>query len=253
MVDSPSGIGANEAFDKSLDDDQPSSKPQGWLKWLSRGMLGAEGTYDSSQFFGVVSDEIIKDIYEATKFHTTPSPILDTARSDGIIMSSIKFSIHQISAMLRNRKFHRAIDELTFEGIFVECMIWEESTIVIASVNDVESKEHFHEVRKPSLNIHTYIPKANSEGELQVKVLLEPIEVTCDLTFFFNIMELHTVLSSFESHEERVLKSLNGITNVKSRIISKAEYILSSRVRTMWDISLINVKITIPWENGMSE
>nr|GFA67121.1 hypothetical protein CTI12_AA126500 [Tanacetum cinerariifolium] len=66
-------------------------------------------------------------------------------------------------------------------------------------------------------------------------------------------MELHTVLSSFESHEERVLKSLNGITNVKSRLISKAEYILSIRARMMWDISLINVKITIPWENGMSE
>lgn len=59
-MDSPSGIGANEAFDKSLDDDQPSTKPQGWLKWLSRGMLGAGGTDDSSQFSGVVSDEVIK-------------------------------------------------------------------------------------------------------------------------------------------------------------------------------------------------
>ncbi|GJY23424.1 putative reverse transcriptase domain-containing protein [Tanacetum coccineum] len=70
----------------------------------------------------------------------------------------------------------------------IYCMIWEESAIVTASVNAVEminplnehaiilvkkvgSEEHFHEVRKPSLNIHTYIPKANSEGELQVKVL----------------------------------------------------------------------------------
>ncbi|GJX65986.1 hypothetical protein Tco_0300329 [Tanacetum coccineum] len=111
------------------------------------------------------------------------------------------------------KMIHRAIAELTFEGIFMECMIWEESAVVTASVNvveminplnehaiilvkKVESEEHFHEVRKPSLNIHTYIPKANSEGEL---------------------------------------------------------YILSSRARTMWDISLINVKITIPWENGMSE
>ncbi|GJZ15508.1 hypothetical protein Tco_0551185 [Tanacetum coccineum] len=121
--------------------------------------------------------------------------------------------------------FYRAIAELTFEGIFVECMIWEESAIVTASVNaiemisplnehaiilvkKVESEEHFHEVRKPSLNIHTYIPKANSEGELQVKILL--------------------------TYENPI-------------------YILSSRARTMWDISLINVKITIPWENGMSE
>ncbi|GJW07116.1 alpha,alpha-trehalose-phosphate synthase [UDP-forming] 1 [Tanacetum coccineum] len=78
----------------------------------------------------------------------------------------------------------------------------------IILVKKVESEEHFHEVRKPSLNIHTYIPKANSEGELQVKILL--------------------------TYENPI-------------------YILSSRARTMWDISLINVKITIPWENGMSE
>nr|GFA91487.1 vacuolar protein sorting-associated protein like [Tanacetum cinerariifolium] len=103
LVDSPSGIGANEAFDKSLDDDQPSSKPKGWLKWLSRGMLGAGGTDDSSQFSGVVSDEVIKDIYKETKFHPAPSPVLDTAGSDGIRMSSIKFSIHRISAKLRNK------------------------------------------------------------------------------------------------------------------------------------------------------
>ncbi|GJW26315.1 putative vacuolar protein sorting-associated protein [Tanacetum coccineum] len=130
----------------------------------------------------------------------------------------MQFLVVEFSSYTR-RKFHRAIAELTFEGIFVECMIWDESSVVTASVYAVESEEHFHEVRKPSLNIHTYIPKANSEGEFQVKVL----------------------------------KSLNGITDVKSRIISKAEYILSSRARTMWDISLINVKITIPWENRMSK
>ncbi|GJZ50198.1 retrovirus-related pol polyprotein from transposon TNT 1-94 [Tanacetum coccineum] len=80
--------------------------------------------------------------------------------------------------------------------------------VVTESVNAIESEEHFHEVRKPSLNIHMYIPKANSEGELHVKILL--------------------------TYENPI-------------------YILSSRARTMWDISLINVKITISWENGMSE
>ena len=62
-MDSASGVGDNEAnttIDKSLDEEQSSSKPQGWLKWLSRGMLGAGGTDDSSQFSGVVSDEVIK-------------------------------------------------------------------------------------------------------------------------------------------------------------------------------------------------
>lgn len=49
---SSSGVnGANIAVDKL---------PRGWLNWLSRGMLGAGGTDDSSQFSGVVSDEVIK-------------------------------------------------------------------------------------------------------------------------------------------------------------------------------------------------
>ncbi|MFS8005994.1 putative vacuolar protein sorting-associated protein [Helianthus anomalus] len=271
LVDSANGIGANEAnttFDKSVDDDQ--SKPQGWLKWLSRGMLGAGGTDDSSQFSGVVSDEVIKDIYEATKFHPAPSPVLDATGSDGILLSSIKFSISRISATLRNRKFGRAIAELVFEENLVECMIWEESAVVTASIESVEmmnslnenaillvkkgvSEEPFLEVGKPSLNIQAYIPKENRDGEMTLKVMLEPIEVTCDPTFFLNVMELYSVLSSYNSHEERVLKSLNRINDVKSRLISKAEYILSSRKRVMWDVSLIDVKIVIPWKNRSSE
>ena len=44
----------------SLEDERPSNKPRGWLNWLSRGMLGAGGTDDSSQFSGVISDDVIK-------------------------------------------------------------------------------------------------------------------------------------------------------------------------------------------------
>ncbi|CAH1424589.1 unnamed protein product [Lactuca virosa] len=273
LVDSASGFGNSEAntpIDKSMDDDQTSGKPQGWLKWLSRGMLGAGGTDDSSQFSGVVSDEVIKDIYEATKFHPAPSPVLDAAGSDRILLSSIKCSIHRISATLRNKNLDCAIGELVFEENLVECMIWEESAVVTASINGVEminplnkqvvlrvkrviSEENFIEVEKPSLNIQAYIPQANREGDLTLKVLLEPIEMTCDPTYLVNFMELYTVLASFQSHEGRVLSSLNGIKDMKSRLLSKAEYMLSGRKRMMWDISLINIKIIVPWENGKSE
>lgn len=44
----------------SRNDDHSTGKSRGWLNWLSRGMLGAGGTEDSSQFSGVVSDEVIK-------------------------------------------------------------------------------------------------------------------------------------------------------------------------------------------------
>lgn len=46
--------------DKLPNDEAASGKARGWLNWLSRGVLGAGGTEDSSQFSGVVSDEVIK-------------------------------------------------------------------------------------------------------------------------------------------------------------------------------------------------
>lgn len=38
--------------------DEHNVKSRGWLNWLSRGMLGAGGTDDSSQFSGVVSYDV---------------------------------------------------------------------------------------------------------------------------------------------------------------------------------------------------
>lgn len=43
--------------DKSCNDEH-TVKSRGWLNWLSRGMLGAGGTDDSSQFSGVVSYDV---------------------------------------------------------------------------------------------------------------------------------------------------------------------------------------------------
>lgn len=43
--------------EKSSNDDH-TVKSRGWLNWLSRGMLGAGGTDDSSQFSGVVSYDV---------------------------------------------------------------------------------------------------------------------------------------------------------------------------------------------------
>ncbi|CAJ1938486.1 unnamed protein product [Sphenostylis stenocarpa] len=43
--------------EKSCNDEHPV-KSRGWLNWLSRGMLGAGGTDDSSQFSGVVSYDV---------------------------------------------------------------------------------------------------------------------------------------------------------------------------------------------------
>lgn len=51
---------ANVSIENSQNDERSSGRSRGWLNWLSRGMLGAGGTDDSSQFSGVVSDEVVK-------------------------------------------------------------------------------------------------------------------------------------------------------------------------------------------------
>ncbi|KAK4341300.1 hypothetical protein RND71_039801 [Anisodus tanguticus] len=72
---------------KPLEDEHLSSKPRGWLNWLSRGMLGAGGTDDSSQFSGVISDDVVKGLTGLLK-----SPIKGAERH-GLpgVCSGIKF------------------------------------------------------------------------------------------------------------------------------------------------------------------
>lgn len=48
------------SVDRSRNDEHLTGKSRGWLNWLSLGMLGAGGTDGSSQFSGVVSDEVVK-------------------------------------------------------------------------------------------------------------------------------------------------------------------------------------------------
>lgn len=136
LVNSPSSQGSSAViFDKSQEDSRLPSKPRGWLNWLSRGMLSAGGTDDSSQFSGVISDDVIKvyislwalafindvwkgccilivlfflrililsvqDIYEVTKFHPAPSLNGDISVMDEVFFSSIKFNIREIYATL---------------------------------------------------------------------------------------------------------------------------------------------------------
>lgn len=52
--------GTQTTVEKSQVDDRAVGKPRGWLNWLSLGMLGAGGTEDSSQFSGVISDDVVK-------------------------------------------------------------------------------------------------------------------------------------------------------------------------------------------------
>ncbi|EYU33516.1 hypothetical protein MIMGU_mgv1a026106mg, partial [Erythranthe guttata] len=99
LVNPASRYGSNDG-NADIEDDHPPTKPRGWLNWLSYGMLGAGGTNDSNQFSGVISDDVIKDIYEATKFHPAPALIGDSAMVDEVYFSSVKINISEIHTRL---------------------------------------------------------------------------------------------------------------------------------------------------------
>ncbi|KAL2484980.1 Protein of unknown function (DUF1162) [Abeliophyllum distichum] len=270
LVNSPSSQGSNVAiFDKSLEDSRLPSKPRGWLNWLSRGMLGAGGTDDSSQFSGVISDDIIKDIYEATKFH--PAPLLngDAAVMDEVFFSSIKLNIREIYATLRSVELGRAIADVMLDEISIEGKVWEKSVVITASVKSAQmlnpcnnqfilltkkvySEENLLEIQ-PSLNIKIDLSPPNSDVSLSFKVILHPTELICDSKFLRNILDYFHVLKHLSFQQERILLSLNGIDNLHARLLSKIDYVLSNRKKLAWDINLLNAVIIIPWENANSE
>ncbi|KAJ7978120.1 putative Vacuolar protein sorting-associated protein [Quillaja saponaria] len=260
---------ADISVDKSRIDEHSTGKSRGWLNWLSRGMLGAGGTDDSGQFSGVVSDEVIKDIYEATEFRPPASSNSVIVANDEIYLCAMKFSIHQISATLRSKKHDQEIAELMFNGATIESKLWKDWTTVSATVksgkmvdpcskkitmltrtpivekNNLDNEEH-------SCSVHVDV-SPNHDVELSIKGILQGIELTVDTDYISNLMEFFDVFKSFKFQQERVLLSLNEFGDVNTRLLSKAEYILSGHKKVMWDITIINVCINVPWRNTSSE
>ncbi|CAI9097127.1 OLC1v1033463C2 [Oldenlandia corymbosa var. corymbosa] len=267
LMTPPSNRGNSGAIvDMSLGDEQrPSSKPRGWLNWLSRGMLGAGGTDDSSQFSGVISDEVIKDIYEATKFWPMSVSNGDaSAPADEILLSSIKISIQQLSFTVLSMRLGCAITRLMLDAISFEFKIWEGSTRVIASVaaaqlvnpsnNQVilctrkssENGENGVGIQ-PSLTIELEVLPSISEFSSSIKVFLQPTEVTFDSEFLKNVVEYYRIFDRLKFLHERVLLSVNDIADLQTRLRCKIDYILSNRKRIMWDVSLASFVLTVPW------
>nr|XP_027100369.1 uncharacterized protein LOC113719357 isoform X2 [Coffea arabica] len=263
LATSLSSRGSNGAnFDMSLEDERPSNKPRGWLNWLSRGMLGAGGTDDSSQFSGVISDDVIKDIYEATKFRPAPSMNEDAAKADEVFLSSIKFNIHQFTFTLQSVRLGRAIAHLMLDSVSTECKIWERYTGITATINAVQlfnpfnnqvilmtkinTKENELDI-EPSLSIQVEVLPRSCEVSSSVKVNLQPIEVKCDTRFLMDNLEFFYIFGNFKFQQERILSSINEISNVRTRLLSKIDCILSNRKSVMWDVNLAYLLFTIPW------
>ncbi|CAN1217850.1 Intermembrane lipid transfer protein vps13A [Linum perenne] len=246
------------SVEKTQSDGRSLNRPRGWLNWLSRGMLGAGGTDDSGQFSGVISDEVVKDIYEATKFH----PLVLSGSADAnekLFTCAITFSIAQITATLRGKKSIEGIGNLIFKDAKVECKLGKELDTIVcfAKMAEIVNPCSGKVILQTGVFSTAKIMEANEqsactvqldvskEQELDLSAMLQPVEVTLDMDFFANIMEFFSVLKSCKSQPERVLLSLNGIKDLKTRLSSKAESILSSRKKISWNINFRNVVVNI--------
>ncbi|XP_043712275.1 uncharacterized protein LOC122661037 [Telopea speciosissima] len=258
--------GSNSTVEKQQNDETSSGRSRGWLNWLSLGVLGAGGAADSSQFSGVVSDGVIKDIYEATEFHPPPSLDGVSTIKDKTYFSSFKFNIHQSTATLKSKRDGRETVQLTFDGAIIECKLWNDSATIIASLNSmmlvnpcsnnvillskkVNGETNALEIAQPCVSVQVDTSPIDHDLEISLKVLLQPIEVTFDRDFFVNLLDFCYILRSFQFHHERVLLSLNGFEDTDIRLLSKAEYILLNHTKIIWDVNFSDVIIKFPWKN----
>lgn len=255
---------AGESFEKSRKDDHLSSKSRGWLNWLSRGMLGAGGTDDSSQFSGVVSDEVVQDIYEATKFHP---PVFSGTDSDenGKIMNTctIDFGIDEISLTVWNSG--QEIAKLDLHEVAIECKIEEDISTVIAvhsgdiiypcNKKAILTMPGLHREKNAMENEQSYRVQVDVSPNQDVKcsVMLQTLEVLYETGFFLDLMEFVTIPKSFEFQPERVLSSLNGFEDDNSRLLAKAEFILFNRKKVEWYVSITNVILDVSLISTVSE
>ncbi|XP_057532669.1 uncharacterized protein LOC130810577 isoform X2 [Amaranthus tricolor] len=257
--------GINSA-EKLPNPETSAGRARGWLNWLSRGVLGAGGTADSSQFSGVVSDEVIKDICEATKFQ--PMPSANSASSGVLHLFALNFHINKISLLMKSMNLGNEIANLTCSSTQIEFNIWEDSTDIIANVGSAEvinsskqtailrMKEEKSEANvltneEYPASIRFEISLKNQMEDLILTVAIQPIEVYYDLEFLLCFLEFYSILESHKSLQQRVLLSLNGIRNVKCRIQSKTECIMSRRQRVILEVNIVKLSICVPWENEL--
>ncbi|CAA7023283.1 unnamed protein product [Microthlaspi erraticum] len=251
-------VNEHSASENEQSDDPTLNKSRGWLNWLSRGMLGAGGTEDSSQFSGVVSDEVVQDIHEATQFHPRPSSPRNLSATSNICTCSIRLNVRKISATLQhiNGSSSQVMSELDILGVFVEFKTWKESTAMIVSVisGRLVYPQNGKEIltmkgsdaldMEPSYGARLELSQ-DHDAALSVKVTLQPLEAAYDVDFFLAVSNFFSASRSFRLQHERVLSSLNGLES-ETRLAAKAEYLLSSRTNVKWDLEIKDLTLSFP-------
>ncbi|MCL7050671.1 hypothetical protein MKW94_020502, partial [Papaver nudicaule] len=100
--------------------------------------LGSGETADSSQFSGVVSDKVSKDIYKATEFVPGPVPSLDVGVSTkSRILSSVRFNVHNVTATLHSKISQKEVVQIMLGVVAFECEHWDEAWAIGLLVNSL--------------------------------------------------------------------------------------------------------------------
>lgn len=120
-------------------DDQSSQKQRSWLNFLSLGMLGAAGsTVASGQFAGVLPDEIIEDIYEATKYQPTGlKGIADLPK--GFCSVAVTSCVGGLSVTLRGSHLKEDIASVDIQDVEVRTKMWQQSVNFFITIKALEA------------------------------------------------------------------------------------------------------------------
>ncbi|PNT66537.1 hypothetical protein BRADI_3g13757v3 [Brachypodium distachyon] len=241
-------------------DEQSAGAGRGWLNWLSLGMLGAGGTADTSSFAGVVSEDIIKDIYEGTEFHPVSSTENHLTKEN---YYSLRLSVSQIITTVTSRRFGMKLVDAMFTGLGTEYKIWDDSATILAWLDSLQITNPVNENKVvlaekcstgdglgiPVISVQVDFPKSNENTEASTQVVVQEFSAIYEPEFFFNLLHIYDLFSSFQFQHDRVLSSLNRFDNFGTRLLSKLKYMSVNRKKLLWDLRIHHFIVRLPSQN----
>ncbi|AQK78313.1 pleckstrin homology (PH) domain-containing protein, partial [Zea mays] len=243
-------------------DEQLAGASQGWLNWLSLGMLGVGGTADSSSFAGVISEDIIKDIYEGTEFRPVSSAE-NCLKKENYYSLFVRLSISQIVTTVTSRRFGTKLVDTMFSGLGMECKIWDDAATILAWLDSLRVINPLNKTKilwaekcstgdglgAPVVSIQVDFPKSNERSEASTRVVVQEFNAIYEPEFFVNVLYIYNVFSAFQFQHDRVLSSLNRFNNLGTRLVSKLKYMSANRKKLIWDLRIYHFVIRIPSQN----
>ncbi|CAL9110355.1 unnamed protein product [Musa acuminata var. zebrina] len=270
LINSEVPVSVKSAQEENQNGEQTSTKAPSWLNWLSLGMLGAGGTSDTGSFAGVVSDDIIKDIYEATEFHPTSSLSGDSSIRSGSCSSSVRFNISQIITSIRTKASDRRIGKAICSEFVFECEFWDDSAAILASIGSIKivnpsnenvilmdkkviNEENLTTSLLPCLSVHVNMPHLDQKYDVSIKIVLQPFEAGFEKEFFFYIQHFYRAVTSFQFQQDRVLSSLNELKSFEARLLAKFEYYMCNHKKLYWDVTIHKAILNLPLQNDVQK